>query len=466
MSRRGAGLVLAIAFAILAPLQCRRAEGIAADPMDAEAEEAFIGYLRIDTTNPPGNETAGAQYLGELLRKNGIEPKLLGADPRRQAIYAKLDSPSNEKALLLLSHIDVVPAVLEEWTTPPFGGSVSGGYIWGRGAIDMKSMTIAHLMSLIDLKRRGATLRRDVIFLATPDEELGGRNGVRMLLDRYPELFADVGFVLNEGGYNETIVDKVTYWAIETQQKVPLWLRITSDGMAGHGAMARDDGGATAKLVRALARIDAIETPYRFSPEIRRMFEEVARAKGELRGRHLRAVQEPLDVPRLEKELGAGYRNLLRDTIAITRISAGTTVNVIPPHATADVDIRLLPDSPADAMRKRIEEAVGKDGKVEVLLTSEPVAASPTDTDLYRVLAKVLREAEPESNVAPVVGVGTTDSRYFRARGITAYGIMPFKVNYYDADSVHAGDERIRARFFAEGVQLMRRIVREFCAGG
>jgi acetylornithine deacetylase/succinyl-diaminopimelate desuccinylase-like protein len=471
VSRRGAGLVLAIAFAILAPLQCRKAEGVAADPMDAEAEEAFIGYLRIDTTNPPGNETAGAQYLGELLRKNGIEAKLLGPDPKRQAIYARLESSSHgsskdDKALLLLSHIDVVPAVTEEWTKPPFGGSVSGGYIWGRGAIDMKSMTIAHLMSLVDLKRRGKPLQRDVIFLATPDEELGGRNGVRMLLEKHPELFADVGFVLNEGGYNETIVDKVLYWAVETHQKVPLWLRITSEGMAGHGAMAGEDGGATAKLVRALARIDALETPYRFSPDIRKMFEEVSRAKGEHRGRHLRAVREPLDVPRIEKELGAGYRNLLRDTIAITRISAGTTVNVIPPRASADVDIRLLPDSSSEEMRKRIEDAVGKDGKVEVLLSSEPVAASSSDTELYRVLAKVLRESEPGSQVAPVVGVGTTDSRYFRARGIPAYGIMPFKVNYYDADSVHGADERIRARFFVEGVQLMRRIVRELCAGG
>lgn len=465
MKRRGTGFVLAVALAILAPLQCRRAEGVAADPMDAEAEAALVGYLRIDTTNPPGNETAGAQYLAELLRKNGIESRLIGADPRRQAIYAKLDSPSTEKALLLLSHIDVVPAVAEEWTKPPFSGMVSGGYIWGRGALDMKSTTIAHVMSLLDLKRRGSTLRRDVILLATPDEELGGVNGVGALLEKYPDLFAEVGFVLNEGGYNDTIVDKVAYWAIETHQKIPLWLRVTTEGMAGHGAMARREGGATAKLVRALGRIDAIETPYRLSPQIAAMFAEVARVKGGQRGKVLASIREPIDIARVEKELGAGYRNLLCDTIAITRISAGTTVNVIPPRASADVDIRLLPDSSPEEMRKRIEEAVGTDGKVEVLLSSGTIAASPVDTELYRVLGKVFRESAPGSNVAPVVGVGTTDSRWFRARGIPAYGIMPFKVNYYDADSVHAADERIRSRFFAEGVQVMRRIVREFCAG-
>lgn len=465
MRRRGAGLVLAILLAVLAPLQCREAEGVAADPVEAEAEEALLGYLRIDTTNPPGNETAGAQYLAELLRKNGIDAKLIGPDPRRQAVYARLDSPATDGALLLLSHIDVVPAAGEEWTKPPFSGSLSGGYIWGRGALDMKSTTIGHLMSLLDLKRRGTALRRDVIFLATPDEELGGLNGVGMLLEKHPDIFAGVGFVLNEGGYNETVVDKVRYWAIETHQKVPLWLRVTTEGMAGHGAMARE-GGASRKLIRALGRVDAIETPYRLSPEIAAMFAEVARAKGpQQSGRLLRGITQPLDAARVEKELGAGYRNLLRDTIAITRISAGSTVNVIPARASADIDIRLLPDSPPEEMRRRIEEAVGADGKVEVLLSSNATPASPVDTELYRVLAKVLRESEPGSTLAPVVGVGTTDSRFFRARGITAYGIMPFKVNYYDADSVHAADERIRARFFAEGVRVMRRIVREFCAG-
>lgn len=463
MKRRGAAFVLAIAFAVIAPLQCRRAESVVADPMDAEAEQALAAYLRIDTSNPPGNETEGARYLASILAKNGIEARLIGPDPRRQAVYARLVSGTSEKALVLLSHIDVVPAERDQWTKAPFGGDISGGYIWGRGALDMKSMTIAHLMSIIDLKRRGAKLRRDVIFLATPDEELGGRNGVQLLLDKHPELFADAGFVLNEGGYNDTVVDRTLYWAIETHQKVPLWLRVTSEGVAGHGAMRRADGGAAAKLVRALARIDAIETPYRFSPEIQRMFAEVGRAKGAQRGRVLRSIREPLDVPRIEKELGAGYRNLLRDTIAITRISAGTTVNVIPARASADVDIRLLPDSSPEEMRKRIEEAVGKDGKVEVLLSSDPVPASSTATELYHVVANAMRASEPGSDVAPVVGVGTTDSRFFRARGVVAYGIMPFKVNYYDADSVHAADERIRARFFGEGVRLMRRIVRDFC---
>jgi acetylornithine deacetylase/succinyl-diaminopimelate desuccinylase-like protein len=339
---------------------CRKAGGAAEDPFDREAEEAFVAYLKIDTSNPPGNETAGATFLRDLLVKNGIAARLVGDDPKRQAVYARLESQSNEKALLLLSHIDVVPADAGVWTQPPFSGTRSGGYIWGRGALDMKSLTIAQLMSMLELKRRGTPLRRDVVFLAVPDEELGGANGTAKLLARHPELFENVGFVLNEGGSNETAVDKVLFWGIEVQQKVPLWIRVVSDGSGGHGAIPPDDGGATAKLVRALSAIASIETPYRLEPSVARAAAAAAEARKDGRGERLRLVREPLDVARILRELPPGYRSLLHDTIAVTRLAAGNAVNVIPSRATGDVDIRLLPDTRPDAMLARVREAVGK----------------------------------------------------------------------------------------------------------
>lgn len=464
MKRSAAAGLLVVGLLFFAPLHCRKAEGVSKDPMDAEAEAALIGYLGIDTTNPPGNETAGAKYLQGLLAKDGIEARLIGADPNRQAVYARLESNTDEKALLLLSHIDVVPAD-GVWTQPPFSGARSGGYIWGRGALDMKSLAIAELMAFLELKRRGVPLKRDVIFLAAPDEELGGTHGVQELLETRPELFDDVGFVLNEGGANDTAVDTVLYWAIEVQQKLPLWLRVHTEGLGGHGAGPPEDGGTAAKLVRALAAIEKLETPYRLSPPIAKMFQDVGRVKGRTQGAALSAVREPLDIPRIQRDLAPGYRNLLRDTITITRITAGTAVNVIPAKASADLDIRLLPDSSPVEMLKRIRDAVGNDAEIEVLLMTQPVAASPIDTDLYRILEKAMKEAAPGSGVAPAVTAGTTDSRFFRARGAVAYGIMPFKVNYYDTDSIHASDERIRSRFFVEGVRLVRGVVREFCAG-
>jgi len=442
---------------------CREANGVAQDPMDREAEDAFVAYLKIDTTNPPGNETAGAVYLRDLLAKEGIAAQLVGDDPKRQAVYARLESNGSDKALLLLSHIDVVPADAKSWTHPPFGGVRDGGYIWGRGALDMKSLTIAHLMSVLELKRRGAVLRRDVVFLAVPDEELGGIQGTKKLLDTHPQLFEDVGFVLNEGGANETAVDTVLFWGIEVQQKVPLWLRVTSESSGGHGAGPPEDGGAAAKLVRALSAIDAIETPYRLDPSVARTVAATAEARKDGRGAKLRLIREPLDIPTIERELSPGFRTMLRDTIAITHVAAGQAVNVVPTKGVAEVDIRLLPSTPTAPMLTRVQEAVGKHARVEVLLSSEPVPESPFRGELFETLTRTMRAAAPGSVAGPIVTAGTTDSRFFRARGIPAYGVSPFKVNYYDVDGVHGSDERIRARFFAEGVRLMRRIVRDFC---
>jgi acetylornithine deacetylase/succinyl-diaminopimelate desuccinylase-like protein len=450
-------------------LSCGDAEGVAQDPVEREAEEAFVAYLRIDTTNPPGNETTGATYLRDLLVKGGIEARLVGDDPKRQGVYARLrsDAATSEKALLLLSHIDVVPADPALWRNPPFSGKREGGYIWGRGALDIKSLTIAQLMACVDLKRRGAKLRRDVIFLALPDEELGGVLGAKKLLEQHPELFDGLGFVLNEGGSNETAVDKVVFWGIEVQQKVPLWLRVTSEAAGGHGASASAHGGATAKLVHALSAIDAIETPYRLTEVVARTAAMSAAARTDGGGQRLRALREPLDVAHIEKDLPPGYRALLRDTITITRLSAGSAVNVVPSRAVAEVDVRLLPgtlpDSGSAAMLARVREAVGQNGTVDVILAGEPAPESPASGELYDALSRVFRASAPGSTVGPLVSPGTTDSRYFRARGVVAYGIAPFKVNYYDADGVHGNDEKIRTRFFSEGVGVMRKIVREFC---
>jgi acetylornithine deacetylase/succinyl-diaminopimelate desuccinylase-like protein len=456
--------ILALCCCLLAPVRCRRAEGGSSDPVEHEAEDALVSYLRIDTSNPPGNETSGARFLQQLLIKDGIDAKLIGSDPKRQSVYARLVSGSNEKALVLLHHIDVVPAVASQWTKPPFAGVRSGGYIWGRGALDIKSLGIAELMAFVDLKRRHVPLRRDVIYLAVADEELGGINGCRAILDEHPELFADAGFVLNEGGYNETIVDHVAFWGIEVQAKVPLWMRITMKGIPGHAAAPPDDGGALGKLVRSLDTIGRLPTPYRLTPAVARAFHEAGKARRDERGEVLRAIAEPLDVARIERVLSPGHRAMLHDTIAITQVDGGGAINVLPAIASANVDIRLLPDETTDAMTAKVKETLPPGGELQVLLAGQPVPESSSDTELFRVLSSSFKNAESGSIVGPVVGAGTSDSRYFRARGIVAYGIAPFKVNYYDADTVHANDERIRARFFSEGVRLMRTIVTRFCA--
>ncbi|MEK6371574.1 MAG: M20/M25/M40 family metallo-hydrolase [Acidobacteriota bacterium] len=465
MSTPRRAFIIAFAFLILAPLNCRRAGGVERDPVEREAEENLVAYLRIDTSNPPGNESAGARFLQQLLAKEGIDARFLGDDPKRQSLYARLASGSSEKALVLLHHIDVVPADAAQWTKPPFGGVRANGYIWGRGVLDIKSLGIAELMAFIDLKRRNVPLRRDVILLAVADEEMGGLRGCKELLDKHADLFANAGYVLNEGGTNETIVDKVRFWGVEVQEKVPLWLRLTFRGPAGHSAAPPDGGGSVGQMIRTLAAIQNIRTPYRLTPAVQRAFHRLGATKVDEKGEVLRAIREPLDVARIERVLPAGYRSLLHDTIAVTRIDTGDCTNCLPAVATAHIDIRLLDDETPDAMLANVNAALPKEGaSLEVLLSAAPVPESPSDSELFRVVAAAMTKAEPGSAVAPFVSAGTSDSRWFRARGVAAYGIAPFKVNYYDADTVHANDERIRQRFFAEGVRLVRTIVGDFCA--
>jgi acetylornithine deacetylase/succinyl-diaminopimelate desuccinylase-like protein len=460
--RRRLTILLSVIFFVVAPFNCGRAGGEQQDPLDREAVDALLSYLRVDTTNPPGNETGGARFLQSLFQKNGLQATLVGSDPRRQSLYLRMPSGTNEKALLLLHHIDVVPAG-PDWTKPAFAGLQSGGYIWGRGALDIKSLGIAEAFAMIDLQRRHAPLGRDVIYLAVADEELGGVHGCKELIEQHPDLFRNVGYVLNEGGYNETVVDYVTFWGIEVQQKLPLWIELHAKGEGRHAASPPDDGGALAKLVRALAAVQRIPTPYRLTGPVQESFHEAGRGRPDERGEVLRSIATPLDVARIERVLSPAYRSLLRDTIAITRVSGGTSVNAVPSAAAADLDIRLLPDETPDAMLAEVREAVGKNADVNVLLSTPPVAASPANTDLFRVLSAAMRRQETRSSVGAIVGAGTTDSRYFRARGIVAYGVAPFKVNFYDAPTVHAADERIRERFFTEGVRLMRSIVSDFC---
>ncbi len=444
-------------------MHCQKASGVDRDPIDREAEENLVSYLRINTTNPPGNETEGAQFLQQLFVREGIDAKLVGSNPKRQSVYARLSSGSNEKALLLLHHIDVVPVAPNEWTKPPFGGLRSGGYIWGRGALDIKSLGIAELMAMIDVKRRHLPLRRDIIYLGVADEELGGIHGCKELLDTRPDLFTNVGYVLNEAGYNETIVDKVAFWGIEVTQKVPLFLRIHMKGTPGHSASPPADGGTLSRLIRTLETIEAIPSPYRVTPAVSRYFKTLATTKHDAKGEVLGSLSEPPDATRIETVLPPGYRSLLRDTIAVTRIQGGVCPNCLPANAFADIDIRLLDDEKPDSMLARVRAAVPKGGEVEVMLEGQPAPASTADTELFRILAAQMKKAEPGSVAAAVVSAGTSDSRYFRQRGMVAYGIAPFKVNYYDADTVHGNDERIRANFFAEGVRLTRAIVSGFC---
>lgn len=443
---------------------CRESTAVPADPHLQRAEELFARYVSIDSSGSAQGYAAAAALLRDELRANGIEPQILtpgGAE--FPIVYARLESGTADSgALILLHHMDVVAADTAQWSVPPFSGRRANGYLWGRGAIDDKSLGIAHLEAFLDLHRTRATLMRDVVFLAVPDEERGGMRGVGALLASNPAMFTPRDVVLTEGGSTDTTVDEVSIWSIDVAQKVPLWIRIVTRSRGGHGATS--SGSASESLVDVLADLQQ-QMPLRreLDPEVARMIASRSRAFG---GTKRLRMSQPAGSWRdgtLLEVLGSAERSVLTDSMVVTSLRAGYAVNVVPSLAYAEIDLRLLRSTSVDDTIERMKEIAGDRAAIEVILSGRTAPASPVDHPFYRMLGQKLIAAEPDSIVVPVVSPATTDARFFRSAGIPAYGFSPFKINFYDAGGIHGADERIRLRFFHEGTRLMREIVRAYC---
>jgi acetylornithine deacetylase/succinyl-diaminopimelate desuccinylase-like protein len=434
-----------------------------AAPRLSEAARWLQGYLRIDTTNPPGRESLAADYLAGILRGEGIESRVIATPQGRANLWARLSSPrSGGRALLLLHHMDVV-APGPGWTVPPFTGMVKDGRLWGRGALDDKSLGIAHLAALVDLERRGTPLERDVIFLAVADEESGGLQGSAWLLKEHPELFAGVDAVAGEGGRNQVNpAGEVLWWGIEVAQKRPLWLEVSATGRGGH-ASGLNPKSANHQLIQGLARVLDLPQHWRVTAAARAYLHAVARDENE----HWRRVFGNIDTvvaPGGPREfLPPGMANLFLDTVQVTVLAGGQRINVIADRATARLDVRLLPDTDSAAFLDTLRKALGDDLEVRVLLTSPPAPPSPAAGRFYRAVEQVL---DADGPVVPAMVPGFTDSRFFRERRIPAYGVSPFALVPEDVRGIHGADERIPLAELDRGVERMRRIVAAYAAPG
>ncbi len=440
----GAGLVLAAA--------C----GAAGWPGGPSEPTVWLqDYLQIDTTNPPGRETAAASFLAEILHRQGITTRRIVSPAGRVSLYARLpaESPS-AGALLLVHHMDVVPPG-PGWTTDPFAAEIDEGILWGRGAIDDKSLGIAHLAAFLELKRRGVPLARDIVFLATADEETGGRQGTAWLLENHPQLFSDVAAVLTEGGSNRAFLDRHHWWGIEVAQKRPLWLRVTAQGRRGHGSTLNLHS-APHRLLKATHRLLERPLDFRLTPEVRQYLEAVAPYESLVFQGLVHRLEEIMSAPRPHEHLLPGLPNFFLDSIQINVLEAGEKLNVVPGEATALVDIRLLPDADDQAFLEEIRALMGDDVEVEVVLAAPRVEASPTDHPVYRCLAENLRRRAP---VVPAFIPGITDARYFRAAGIPAYGFSPFVLESSELRGIHGPDERIPLDAFEQGVDTMTELL-------
>tara|TARA_B100002051_G_C16725175_1_gene634876 strand:- start:155 stop:1525 length:1371 start_codon:yes stop_codon:yes gene_type:complete len=428
--------------------------------LEDEAVGWLQNYIQIDTINPPGNEYRAVDFLAEIFEAEGIEYQTAESAPGRGNIWARLEG-GNEPGLILLQHSDVVPADEEFWTIPVLSGAIRDGVILGRGARDMKGLGTLQLATFIALHRSGVELNRDVVFLATADEEAGGLFGVGWLIENRPEIFEDIGILLNEGGGGSRVGQSVVF-SVEVTQKVPVWLRLYAIDRPGHGSSPRTTSSVT-RIVQALNTM--LENPFPpriigpvndyFSALSVDMDEEWAGSYANIQA----AINDPNFVAKLH-DARPGHNSLIRDTCSMTRMSGSNKINVIPPTAWAELDCRILPDKPADQFISELDDLIGYTGvEIQKIMAFTP-AISETNSRLYRAIDSVTQELHPGSRVLPSVSTGFTDSHFTRDLGIISYGFNPIITNRGEHTGVHGNDEQVGEEAFRRGVGDFYAVVR------
>jgi acetylornithine deacetylase/succinyl-diaminopimelate desuccinylase-like protein len=441
----------------------------------AEVVQHLQALLRLDTTNPPGNETLAAEYLGGVLRTEGFEPLLLESAPDRGNLIVRLKGSGEAPPLLLYSHTDVVPAEATEWTHPPFAGETHDGYVWGRGAADMKDTVAEQLMVMLLLKRQGVALKRDVIFAATADEEIGGLNGYGMawLARHHPDLLR-AEFALSEvGGYNMSFGGRPVY-LIQVAEKGTCWLTLRARGRPGHGSLPHSDN-AVVHLVRALRRLAVEGLPYHLTEPAAGFLEAAARAAGSSAlGGLLHSLKSPVDAERAfqvelkDSEFYPFIYAMLHNTATPTGLAAGYKTNVIPAVAEATIDGRTLPGFDTEQFLAELRGLLGGQFEYEVTLAAPPLQ-TPHDTPLFRLMADRVRAHDPQAAaVLPYMMSGATDAKYLAPLGVPTYGFAPLRLppDMKFMEMFHAHDERAPIEGLAWGVQVLYDVVVRYCAGG
>ena len=431
--------------------------------IEEEALQWLQDFIRVDTINPPGNESRAVEFLGNILTQEGIPWQSAESAEGRGNLWARLEG-GNKPALILLQHTDVVPADEKYWTTEPLSGEIRDGYLWGRGTLDMKGTGVSQLSSFIRLHRAGLPLNRDVVLVATADEEAGGYFGAGWLLENHPEIFEGAGILINEGDGGTERDGRISF-SVEVTQKVPVWIRLNAVDHPGHGSMLNPSCSWT-RIVEALERLRLHRFPARIIPPVDAMFKGIASNQGDddewlpAYADMAQAIQEPGFLERLQAH-SAFLHALTRDTCSLTRMCASNKINVVPPEAWAEIDCRMLPDRPAEAFVEDLRQLLDGTGvEIEVLMAFTP-AVSPTDTELYAAIEAIVAEHYPGSRVFPSVSTGFTDSHFTRDAGIDSYGFDPLVTAEKEWSRIHGNDERISVENFRRGLRDMFAIISE-----
>ena len=427
-------------------------------------------YLRIDTTNPPGNEMRAAAFFRRILDREGIENRVFEYAPGRADVWARVPHTSGEakRPIILLNHMDVVSSERSHWKVPPFSGAVVGGAMYGRGAQDMKNEGLAQLVVMVMLKREKAALDRDVIFLAVSDEEAAG-TGTDWMIAHHRDLLENAEFLINEGGENLLENRKVKYVGVDVGEKTPLWLHVVAHGRPGHGSRPNPDS-APDRLVRALDRIIQYRTPLKVLPVVEESMRDMAPYEEGERARQFRNIREAIQDKNFQEEVerDESLNYLLRNTITLTMLGGSEQTNVIPPEAWANLDVRLLPGEDPKAFLESMRQLVNDPNvTVDPLNPEFRVAnASTTDTALFNAIRQVSQHYFPGTPVVPRLTSGFTENQRYRPLGISAYGFSPYTATEEEGSTEHGNDERIRVEELRRGPGILYDVVMGVAGAG
>jgi len=434
-----------------------------------EATDWLAGLVRINTTNPPGNELAGARYLADILKKEGFNPEIIETAPGRGAVVARLQAgafPDPARAVLLLGHMDVVGVDASKWTQDPFSGMVKDGAIWGRGTIDDKGPLVANLAAFIALRRAGVRLARDVIFAADADEEQGGGEaGIRGLAEHHWDKIA-AAFCINEGGQTIQKDGKAWYVGVQASEKVSVNYRVTATGTSGHASIPLKDN-AVVHLAAAVEKLGAWETEVKPTVITKRYFEGLAQIEDPELGKWMRALDTPErqeHAARILSNANPLWSSMLRNSVSPTMLQAGVRANVIPSEARATVNVRLLPgELPGDFANAMLKVVADPQVSIDIeTLITRPSAPSEIETDFYRAIEKSARGLFPGVVVLPMMSTWATDSAELRVRNVICYGLIPFPLTEEEIGRMHADNERLPLASIRPGIEFVYRAVEDF----
>ena len=423
-----------------------------------EAAEFLSAYLQVDTVNPPGNETRGAEFLAAVLAREGIESEIHEFAPGRGSLVARLPGEGTEPPICLMSHIDVVTSEAGYW--PEDKGPLSGvideeGVIWGRGALDMKGMGAIELMAMLWIHRLGLPLKRDIVLLAVADEEIGG-GGARLIAEEHWDAIG-CSHMINEGGFGvrDALFDGQTVFAISIAEKGNVWVRMTAHGEPGHGSTPVPDR-APERLLDAIGKIDAREPVVAFHPALYELFYTIGLQR---KGIERAAMTRPLSVRLLLKGMlldNPATAAMITDTIQLTGLEGAHAPNVVPAEMTAIYDTRLLPGTTPEQMLAELRRLVDHDPNItfEVIQQKEG-NGSPWDDPFYLAIARHTAEGRDDAVAGPIVSVGFTDTIFFRALGVNGYGMIPFEITSEELNTMHGHRERVSVENVREGLRRL-----------